>query len=63
VVQQHVNLKYTRKTHMISLDIQTSYNLGQAGVDFSWTMDASTTVSNKNDKHETPDISEDKGGD
>ena len=54
---------------MISLDIQTSYNLGQAGGDFSWTMATSTNaVSNDKNKSEqqrqqTTDISEDKSGD
>ena len=58
-----------RRTHMISLDIQTSYNLGQAGGDFSWTMATSTNaVSNDKNKSEqqrqqTTNISEDKSGD
>ena len=55
---------------MISLDIQTSYSLGQAGGDFSWTMDASTTALSTKDKNkseqqrqQTTNISEDKSGD
>ena len=55
---------------MISLDIQTSYNLGQAGGDFSWTMATSTNAVSTKDKkrkseqqrQQTTDISEDKSG-